>query len=253
MLPAIEYSPKSYWDGVGRRLGERSDNRLLAGEESPFYAVKRAMFLERLLLPALEAADNLVLEVGCGPGGNIEWLEKRGVQMLGVDLSSAMLQSARRHDVDRLAQANATALPMASGSVDSVITVTVLQHNDDDSAAQIAGELGRVARKRVHLFEDTGVVALHDRSSHWLRKPEWYVAEMTRAGYRLEARRRLPLAVSELLANGLRAAARRRQPEGAPIPESQVRLETKLLGVTTRLDGILPPAIGITRLSFTRF
>ncbi|HLN04872.1 MAG TPA: methyltransferase domain-containing protein [Acidimicrobiales bacterium] len=246
------YSPRQYWEGVGERLGERSENRLLAGEESPFYAVKRSMFLEKLLLPAIGASDRMVLEVGCGPGGNIQWLEERGVQMLGLDLSSAMLQAARRSGVTRLVQGDATSLPIASRAVDAAITVTVLQHNDDEAAARIVAELARVARWRVHLFEDTGGLAIHDRASHWLRRPEWYVAELGRAGYRLETRLRLPLACSELVANGLRAVARRRQPEGAAIPENQMRLESKLLGVTTRIDSLLPPAMGLTRLSFTR-
>lgn len=252
MPPAMGYSARKYWEGVGQRLGERSENQLLAGEESPFYAVKRNMFLDKLLLPAIDEGDRTMLEVGCGPGGNIGWLQDKGLQMYGIDLSSAMLRAALRNDITRLAQGNATALPIASKSVDSVITVTVLQHNDDDSAARILAELARVARHRVHLFEDTGAVAIHDRASHWLRKPDWYVKELARAGYRLQARQRLPLAFSELAANGLRAVARRRQPEGAVIPESQMRLESRLLGVTTRVDGVIPPAIGLTRLSFSR-
>jgi SAM-dependent methyltransferase len=246
------YSARQYWDGVGLRIGERNENRLLAGEESPFYAVKREMFLDRLLLPAIEPGDRTMLEVGCGPGGNLEWLAKRDVQVVGLDLSPAMLKAARQTGMDRLTQGDATALPIASRAVDCVITVTVLQHNDDDAAARIVAELARVARSRVHLFEDTGALAIHDRPSHWLRKPEWYAAAFGRSGYRLEARQRLPLTCSELFVNGLRAVASRRQPEGAVIPENQIRLEARLLGFTTLVDQVVPPAMGLTRMSFRR-
>jgi SAM-dependent methyltransferase len=246
------YSPRQYWEDVGERLGERNENRLLAGEESPFYAVKREMFLDRLLRPAIEAGDRRVLEVGCGPGGSMEWLEERDIQILGLDLSSAMLHAARQSGMTRLVQGDATALPIASRAVDSAITVTVLQHNDDNAAARIVAELARVARSRVHLFEDTGALAIHDRSSHWLRKPDWYEAEFRRSGYRLDAKQRLPLTCSELLANGLRTVARRRQPEGAAIPANQTRLEARLLGFTTRVDKVVPPAMGLTRMSFRR-
>lgn len=246
------YSPRQYWEGVGQRLGTRNENRLLAGEQTPFYAVKREMFLDRLLVPAIEAGDRTVLEIGCGPGGNLAWLQERGVQALGLDISSSMLHAAQESGMNRLVEGDATALPFAPRSVDSVITVTVLQHNDDAAARRIVAELARVARSRVHLFEDTGALAVHDRASHWLRKPEWYTEAFRRSGYRLETQRRLPLALSELMANGLRAVTRRRRPEGAAVPESQVRLESKLLGLTTRVDGVVPPAIGLTRLSFTR-
>lgn len=246
------YSPRSYWDGVGERLARRVEgDRSLAGEASPFYAVKRSMFLARLLAPAIGGDDQTVLEVGCGPGGNLEWLEERGVPSYGLDLSGAMLQAARRRGSTRLVQGDASAMAFASEAFDTVITVTVLQHNDDAAARSILTELARVAKSRLHLFEDTGSFALHDRASHWLRKPDWYRAELGRLGYRFEDEERLPLASSELMANGLRALARRHQSEGAVAPDGYARLEAGLLGVTRLLDGVVPPVMGLTRLSFT--
>src|SRR5689334_11954047 len=66
-------------------------------------------------------APGAVLEVGVGTGIVAGGLRKHGVPVLGVDLSAEMLRRA----VDRLgpvvARADATALPVASGSIDNVL------------------------------------------------------------------------------------------------------------------------------------
>ncbi len=250
-VPAA-YSPREYWERVGRRMGLREEKRSLAGEESPFYDVKRSMFLEKLLQPIIGESAETFLEVGCGPGGNLAWLESRGVTALGIDLTYAMLQIARENELTRLVGGDGGAIPLHSGSVDAAMTVTVLQHNDDVAAAKIIGELARVARSHIHIFEDTGVVAAHRRASHWLRKPEWYIAELHKTHFRLLSKERLPLATSELLANLLRSVARRHVPEGSAVPQKQQNLEAQLLRFTTRVDSVIPPVVGLTRLSFVR-
>jgi len=64
-----------------------------------------------------------VLEIGCGAGQCARWLISQGARAVGVDLSFRQLQHSRRIDLDTgigvpAACATATALPIASGSID---------------------------------------------------------------------------------------------------------------------------------------
>jgi SAM-dependent methyltransferase len=64
-----------------------------------------------------------VLEVGCGAAQCARWLAGRGVRVLGVDVSAGQLRHARALDARTgvtvpVVQADAGALPVATGSVD---------------------------------------------------------------------------------------------------------------------------------------
>lgn len=68
-----------------------------------------------------------VLELGCGAAAGSRWLVQEGASAVGVDLSHRMLQHSRRLDLDSgvsvpVVQADAAALPFASGSFDVVAT-----------------------------------------------------------------------------------------------------------------------------------
>jgi ubiquinone/menaquinone biosynthesis C-methylase UbiE len=54
--------------------------------------------LDRELLNrfAIEVADGLVCEMGCGPGQVAGYLSARGVKMCGIDLSARMVEQAQR-------------------------------------------------------------------------------------------------------------------------------------------------------------
>ncbi len=81
-----------------------------------------------------------VLEVGCGTGrllGPIAGFARRAI---GVDLSTGMLAHARRRGLE-VVQGSATALPIASASVDVACAFKVLAHVPD-----VAGALAEMAR-----------------------------------------------------------------------------------------------------------
>lgn len=76
-----------------------------------------------------------MLEVGCGTGHWLRVLHGAGVDVVGVDLSQAMLHVARRHDpTPRLLRARAEALPFASGAFDRLFLVNALHHFADRAA-----------------------------------------------------------------------------------------------------------------------
>ncbi|MBC36107.1 MAG: hypothetical protein CL663_08720 [Bacteroidetes bacterium] len=64
------YHPEKYWSEVGSRIQEREQGKnVIAGDDEPFYRYKRVKFLK--LLKEIDFDRKKVLEVGCGPGGNL--------------------------------------------------------------------------------------------------------------------------------------------------------------------------------------
>src|SRR5690349_11047374 len=72
---------------------------------------------ERELLSGLEiGADQTLLEIGCGEGGNLHHLRGRGKLRLGLDFSAAKAHFAATHSEARAIQGDATRLPLADSS-----------------------------------------------------------------------------------------------------------------------------------------
>jgi SAM-dependent methyltransferase len=77
----------------------------------------------------------LVLDLGCGSGANSLLLARRGARVVGVDISDALIQLARRRlEMDGVADqatfvvASAHNLPLAAESVDVIVGMAVLHH-----------------------------------------------------------------------------------------------------------------------------
>jgi SAM-dependent methyltransferase len=95
-------------------------------------------------LTPLAAPHSVVLEVGIGTGAIALPLQNAGLDVVGIDLSPAMLSRAHERIGSRVAAADAHLLPFSDRSVDAVVTVWVL-HVVGDPARAIA-EIGRVVR-----------------------------------------------------------------------------------------------------------
>ncbi|RKD85924.1 class I SAM-dependent methyltransferase [Halopiger aswanensis] len=76
--------------------------------------------------------DDRILDVGCGIGS----LEERfpDHEMIGIDRSKAMIQAARDRVSAPLVLGDATALPIATASVDAVVFVSTLEFIPDSDA-----------------------------------------------------------------------------------------------------------------------
>ncbi|MDF9744671.1 class I SAM-dependent methyltransferase [Natrinema salsiterrestre] len=76
--------------------------------------------------------DDRILDVGCGIGS----LEERfpDHEMIGVDRSEAMIRAARDRVSAPLVLGDATALPIATASVDAVVFVSTLEFIPDSDA-----------------------------------------------------------------------------------------------------------------------
>lgn len=120
--------------------------------------------IEAKLVAALPARGlGRLLDLGTGSGRLLELLAPRAEAATGIDLSRDMLAAARARlgaaGLGRVAlrQADATRLPLADGSFDTV-TLSMLLHHVDDPAAVIA-EAGRV-------LAPGGTLALIDLAPH---------------------------------------------------------------------------------------
>lgn len=118
--------------------------RIAAAEDDHWWYRNARALMTDALAPWL-GRDQTILDAGCGPGGNGEWLARHG-RVVGVDLSPDALEFVRerRHSVVPV-RASVEALPFPPEAFDVVIAVTVAYTVADDIAA--VRELARVIRR----------------------------------------------------------------------------------------------------------
>lgn len=83
----------------------------------------------------LAGPDARVLELGVGTGRIAQPVGAAGGQVVGIDVSWAMLHQAYHHGMELLVQGDAQCLPFASHTYDAVLAVHVLHLLDDWRAA----------------------------------------------------------------------------------------------------------------------
>jgi SAM-dependent methyltransferase len=90
----MPYHVETYWSRVADEIRGRGPGNYVAGDDDPYHRYKRAKFLKRFL-STLDVTGLRVLELGCGPGGNLLELVRRAPTALtGVDISASMLALA---------------------------------------------------------------------------------------------------------------------------------------------------------------
>ncbi|HEY0189590.1 MAG TPA: class I SAM-dependent methyltransferase [Kofleriaceae bacterium] len=127
----------------------RLDNRAYYDDFAGWYENERHLPYHRMLddleveLVERYAAGKDVLEVGCGTGLILHRTARFARSAAGIDLSAGMLMKAQQRGL-RVAQASATALPIATASVDVAYSFKVLAHIPDITGA--LREMARVVR-----------------------------------------------------------------------------------------------------------
>jgi ubiquinone/menaquinone biosynthesis C-methylase UbiE len=117
------------------------------GEESAlWYRVFRYRWLERQI--ARRPDVRRILDLGCGSGENMWRFVQEGRTPVGIDVASDRLQRARAYGP--VLQGEATALPLAGGSVDLVYAAHLLHHVGETAA--LLGEARRCLRRHGFLF-----------------------------------------------------------------------------------------------------
>ena len=87
-----------------------------------------------------------ILDAGCGPGPNFEWLRPYG-EVVGIDYSPEAIRLANaRHPATEAVQGDIIEMPFADESFDLALEFTVLALVDQDQRG--VDELARVTRRR---------------------------------------------------------------------------------------------------------
>lgn len=112
---------------------------------------RRADRLEKAVLHWLLRGLDVerILEIGSGTGHFSRWFQSRGLSVVGLDLSSAMLVEARALGGGLLVQGDAHRLPFADATFDLSLLITTLEFLREPQAA--LAEAVRVARRGVVL------------------------------------------------------------------------------------------------------
>jgi ubiquinone/menaquinone biosynthesis C-methylase UbiE len=145
--------------------------RIAAAEDDHWWYRNTRALMASSLTPWLGRGQT-ILDAGCGPGGNGEWLATHG-RVIGVDLAPEALDFVRaRRPALAPVQASIDALPFPDESFDVVVEVTVVTCVDDDAAA--VRELARVLRPggALLLLEPAFPVLrrAHDKTVHSLHR-----------------------------------------------------------------------------------
>jgi ubiquinone/menaquinone biosynthesis C-methylase UbiE len=163
----------------------------LASEDRPEYHARRQKMLADLLAHPFKG--KAVLEVGCGPGGNLAAIEALKPKVLtGCDVSPEMLARAKARTRADLVQSEEDKLPFADRQFDVVFTVTVLQQIPDDAEAMIA-EMARVAKRTILVYEDMAEASeLAEPRYPWVPRPQaWYADAFAKEGFGLVSSARI--------------------------------------------------------------
>lgn len=253
----MKYSPRPYWTEVAERIQARGLRNFLAGDDTPFFRYQRSRFLEEFR--KINFRDKSVLEVGCGPGGNLEVIHSANPKRLvGCDISQKMINLATQNlqtilpDVELILTDGVT-LPFEDESVDITCTVTVVQHNtDEEMLISLMREICRITRKKVFLFEATSE-RIKASESFITRPISHYQTIMEKYGFTLTEVKFISVFFSRLTSAVITRLMRlRKRKEGEPIPSMAIACQRACLPLTRLFDRLFTEQRGITKMSFER-
>jgi SAM-dependent methyltransferase len=260
-----DYDVQTYWNRVGAEISGRPGFDVVAGDPNPVSRYRRRRFVDTFLV-SIPAHDKSVLELGCGPGGNLIELSRAAPsRLVGCDASTTMLEVARRNTTDlagvALVETDGRRLPFADQEFQTSFTSTVLHHNHDEQLAVLLPELCRVTADTMVLIENTGTPKRQYYS--FVLRPVAEYANFARANdFDLVESQLLNTAATDALAGSVRKmyklfqlVAKRQRPalqEGEPVPRVVEAVERAGLVVTSRIDTRVPQRRGLTKMVYKR-
>lgn len=115
-------------------MEEQEYIKMDAIETDHWWFKAKRRFLEVALVKHAPVGRLRVLDVGCGTGAVMRFLQARGYETQGVDMSTTALQYCRQKGL-RVSYGLADAMQFPDASFDVVFALDVLEHLDDAGAA----------------------------------------------------------------------------------------------------------------------
>lgn len=251
-----KYNPETYWSQIATRITNREGRNIIAGDDEPYYRYKRSKFLK--LLSTVDFNEKNILELGAGPGGNIEYILSnfKPKSITDADISSKMLEIASKNVKSNIAsfvKIDGEHLPFEDKKFDVSFTATVLQHNTDERMLkQIISELCRVSNEKIVIFEK--IEPQVKGTDLCLGRPVNYYADIFKKhGFKLIETEFINLKISYYVSGAARKLlnAKSRE-EGEPLSKISILAQKITLPLTTILDNIFASRRGIGKLVFVR-
>jgi len=249
------YHPEPYWTKVAERIQNREGKNIIAGDDEPYYRYKRNRFLE--MMSSIDFQNKSVLEIGSGPGGNLEFISKKEPsRLVGVDISQSMVDLSKNHllnlpiDIHKI---DGTSLPFSDGEFDICFSATVLQHNTDEKMMEsVLKEMCRVSSGKVILFERINNPIAGDELC--LGRPvQHYEKICTENGFKLVEVEFINIFTSYLVAGFTRKVLNPSdREEGEPLTGFSVGIQNALLPFTKFFDKIFKVKKDLGKLVFEK-
>lgn len=251
-----QYQPEIYWNNVAQNIESRNAQNLIAGDDDPYYIYKRKLVLNQL--EKLNWKDKIVLEVGPGPGGNLEWLLNHGVAYAtGADISAQMIDLATKRLLRfpnvTLVKTNGSTLPFPDKHFGTSLTITVLQHITHENVLNdLVQELCRTTLNEIIIFERIES-SIKGHESNLGRPVDYYAQLFGKHQFGLTQVKFLPLQASYYACGSLRKAfAGQQHTEGKKQTSLVYNLQKIILPFTRLLDFIIPSHRDVAMLHFVR-
>lgn len=131
---------RAAYDATAALYAEQIGTEISAHVEAPLDRALLAAFVEQVAA----GPTGPVADVGCGPGRVAAFLTARGLDVVGVDLSPAMVATARAaHPGIRFEEGLLTDLPVTDGALVGAVCWYSIIHTPPEELAHVGTELAR--------------------------------------------------------------------------------------------------------------
>ena len=137
--------------------GHYQQEEIASGYDAERFRGAKGAFVDRLERRLLDQSmegltpDSRVLDLPVGTGRMARYLESNGYQVVGSDISLAMMQVAGELSGGRtaLVRGDGERLPFADNSFDVAVCFRLLVHLPEEARLNLLREMARVAKERV--------------------------------------------------------------------------------------------------------